>query len=284
MSFRMPNQIMQHTWAAIVVGVATVGYGAYSKGRANKKQKDALSKRKAYTTQDETYQILNALENKSQGDTQTRDYQTQQIDNAFSQQLGVAELLGADANDLSGMFQQKINGILQVGQQFHASNMEAFGKYIGALDMVAKSKDAEYGSQQNIVKDAIQAAAADGKAADATINSGINTALAGYSSYQSNKLYKDYLQTLNTGGEGVSGDRNGDGSWDANDRPFDKRGLGFDTYELEAAVKSSSVAPQRTTASSQVMNLTPRGSVGGDYTQDAGFLAWLQNNGIGTKR
>lgn len=283
MSFRMPSQIMQKTWAAVAVGVLTTGYGVYSKARANKKQKDALSKRKAYTTQDETYQILNALENKSQGDTQTRDFQTQQIDDTFSQQLGVAELLGADANDLSGMFQQKIQGILQVGQQFHASNMEAFGKYIGALDMVAKSKDAEYGSQQNIVKDAIQAAAADGKAADATINSGINTALSGYSAYQSNKLYQDYLKSLKTRGTGVEGDRNGDGFWDANDRPYNKGGVGFDTYELESAVKSSSVAPQRQTVGTQTMNLTPKGTVA-DYTNDAGFLQWLQTNGIGTKR
>lgn len=263
------------SWAAIVVGVATTGYGIYSKARANKKQKDALSQRKAYTTQDETYQILNALENKSQGDTQTRDYQTQQIDNAFSQQLGVAELLGADANDLSGMFQQKIQGILQVGQQFHASNMEAFGKYIGALDMVAKSKDAEYGSQQNIVKDAIQAAAADGKAADATINSGINTALSGYSAYQSNKLYQDYQKSLNTGGGAV-----GNSAVSGLDAGFSNATI---KDAIPTSVMGGGTQPTRITQSVETMNLTPKGTVA-DYTNDAGFLQWLQTNGIGTKR
>jgi hypothetical protein len=164
--------------------------------------------------------------------------------------------------------------------------MEAFGKYLGGLDMLAKNKDAEYASQQNIVKDAIQAAAADGQAANATINSGINTALSGYSAYQSNKLYKEYLQTLNKGGTGVEGDRNGDGVWDANDRPYNKRGVGFDTYELDAAVKSSSVSPQRTVGTGNLLdtiNVTPKGT-GVDYTNDAGFLQWLQTNGIGTKR
>jgi len=234
-------------WVAVGVGIATTAYGAYSKGRANKKQREALSKRKAYTTQDETYQILNALENRSQGDTQTRDFQTQQIDNSFAQQLGVAELLGADANDLSGMFQQKMQGILQVGQQFHASNMEAFGKYIGGLDMLAKSKDAEYASQQNIVKDELQAAAADSQAANATINSGINTALAGFSAAQSNKLYKDYQQSLNTGATGATGDVSGS----------------IDSASLANADVSATV---------------------GNYAQDAGFLQWLQTNGIGTKR
>jgi len=260
------------SWAAIVVGVATTGYGIYSKARANKKQKDALSKRKAYTTQDETFKILNALENRSQGDTQTRDFQEQQIDNAFSQQLGVAELLGADANELSGMFQQKMQGILQVGQQFHASNMEAFGKYLGGLDMVAKSKDAEYGSQQNIVKDQIQAAAADGAAANATINSGINTALAGYSAYQSNKLYKEYLDTVKeTGLEKIS------------PPPAAQK---FDTKIFSEAIPltsnvQSSETPQRVTGAG--VQQTLKGSVD-DYTQDAAFLAWLKANGIGTKK
>lgn len=231
-------------WVAVGVGIATTAYGAYSKGRANKKQQKALSKRKSYTTQDETFQILNALENRSQGDTVTRDFQTQQIDNSFAQQLGVSELLGADPNDLSGMFQQKMQGILQVGQQFHASNMEAFGKYIGGLDMVAKSRDAEYASQQNIVKDQLQAAAADSKAANATINSGINTALAGFSAAQSNKLYKDYLKSLN---QGVAGD-------------------------VSASI--GNIASVNADVSATV----------GAYTQDAGFLNWLQNNGIGTKK
>ena len=81
------------SWAAIVVGVASIGYGAYSKGRANKKTKDALKNRKAFQTPDEVYQMLNALENRSQGDTITRDYQTQQIDNTFAQQLGGLDML-----------------------------------------------------------------------------------------------------------------------------------------------------------------------------------------------
>lgn len=243
------------SWIAVGVGVATTAYGAYSKGKANKKQQEALSKRKAYTTQDETFQILNALENRSQGDTQTRDFQTQQIDNSFAQQLGVAELLGADANDLSGMFQQKMQGILQVGQQFHASNMEAFGKYIGGLDMVAKSKDAEYASQQNIVKDQLQAAAADSQAANATINSGINTALAGFSAAQSNKLYKDYQKSLKNGTTGTISDTSLTG--------------------MDSGIESGIVGTQ-----SNAQGVATAGA----YTQDAGFLQWLQNNGIGTKR
>lgn len=250
------------SYAAIVVGLGTVAYGAYSKSRANKKAKEALAKRKAYTTPDEVYQILDALENKSQGDVITRDFQTQQLDNSFSQQLGVAELLGADPNDLSGMFQQKINGILQVGQQFHASNMEAFGKYLGGLDMVVQNKAAEQGSQQDIVKDEIQAAAADKQAANQSINSGINTILSGYSAYQSNQLYKQYLNNQKTG--------------------FDNSTITGAIQPLSSSVQSSTVTPQRTVGTGvQNINQNPLGAV--DYTQDAGFLQWLNNGGIGTK-
>lgn len=251
------------SYAAIVVGIGTLGYGIYSKARANKKTKDALAQRKAYQTPDEIYQILNALENRSQGDTITRDYQTQQVDNAFSQQLGVAELLGADPNDLSGMFNQKMQGILQVGQQFHQSNMEAFGKYIGALDMVASNKTGEWKSQQDIVKDTIQAAAADGQAANSTINSGINTILAGYSTGQSNKLYKQYLDSQSAGNNGFSNSTITDA-----------------IQPLSGTVQSNTITPQRTVGTG-LQTINQNAST--NYMNDAGFLQWLQNNGMGTK-
>lgn len=184
------------SWAAIAVGVVSVGVGAYQKGRANKQTKEALKNRKAYTTPNEYYKILNALENKSQGDTIARDFQTQQIDNSFAQQLGVAELLGADPNDLSGMFQQKIQGILQVGQNFHASNMEAFGKYIGGLEMIGQNKTAEWGSEDNRVKDLLAALNQQKKDANQTINSGLNMGIAGVSALASNNLYTDDGYTL----------------------------------------------------------------------------------------
>lgn len=90
------------------------------------KLKKAVAKRKSYVTPSEIYDILSATENRSQGDTQTRDFETGQVDRAFSQSLGTAELLGADPNDLSYLFDNKINNILKIGQQFHASNMESF--------------------------------------------------------------------------------------------------------------------------------------------------------------
>lgn len=256
------------SWIALGVGVVTTGVGIYQKSRANKKAKSALANRKAYQTPDEIFQILNATTNKAQGDTQTRDFQTQQTDNAFANQLGVAELLGANPNDLSGMFQQKMQGILQVGQQFHQSNMEAFGKYTGALEMVASNSAAEWKSRQDFVKDDLQAAAADGAAANQTINSGINMALSGYSASQSNKLYKDYLGTLSTGGNGGNSGFSNATIKDAT-APASVQSIGYATQ------------PQRTVDTGVQTISQP---AAGNYTQDAGFLQWLQNNGLGTKR
>ncbi len=264
------------SWIALGVGVVTTGVGIYQKSRANKKAKKALSERKAYQTPDEIFQILNAVQSKAQGDTQTRDFQTQQIDNSFANQLGVAELLGADPNDLSSLFNQKMQGILQVGQQFHQSNMEMFGKYTGALEMVAANKAGEWKSTQDFVKDDLQAAAADGAAANQTINSGINMALSGYSASQSNKLYKDYLD-----GKGVSDSTKAD-YYDQLQGVGKYANTGFNNSTITGAVQSSPT--QRTVGTGVQSIVQPATQSTGNYTNDAGFLQWLQQNGIGTKR
>ena len=192
MSFRKPSEMLHRSWAAAIAGsvaLTTLGVGAYQKGRANKKIKKALSERKPYSTPDEVYQMLNATENKAQGDTAARDFQTNQLDTSFSQALGADVLLGAGPNALSDLFGQKIQGLLQVGNQFHASNMEAFGNYMKSLNIVAENKAAEQGSVDNIWKDAMQSYAQQKADANATMNSGINGLVGAASMYGTNKLY-----------------------------------------------------------------------------------------------
>lgn len=178
------------SWAAIVVGVGSIAYGAVKSGQANRATKKALANRKPYKTPDEVFEMLNAVTQKAQGDTETRDFQTQQIDNAFAGQLEIAELLGADPNDLSAMFNQKMQGIIQVGENFHRSNMEAFGNYLSALNVVGQNKAAEAGSADNLIKDELQALALRKSDANKTINSGLNLGMAGWNKLYSDKLYK----------------------------------------------------------------------------------------------
>lgn len=251
-----------------IVGIGVAGYGVYSKARANKKAKDALAKRKSYQTPDEIFQILNAVESKAQGDTQARDYETQQIDNAFANQLGIAELLGADPNDLSSLFNQKMQGIIQTGREFTKSNMDLFGKWVGVKELVAANKTGEWKSEQDFVKDDLQAAAADGASANATINSGVNMALSGLSASQSNKLYQDYLDNLRAGGN----------------TGFNNNTITGAIPALAGTVQSTTPPPQRTVGTGVQTIAQPAVQPTGNYQNDAGFLQWLQQNGIGTKR
>ena len=182
------------SWAAAIGGTVALiglGVGAIQKGNANKKIKKAMSQRKPYTTPDEVFRILNATENKSQGDTITRDFQTNQIDSSFSNALGVDQLLGAGPNQLSSLFGQKVQGMLQVGEQFHQSNTEYFGNYMKALAVLGDNKAAEQQSVDNIWKDYMQSLSAQKDAANKTINSSINGLISSGSAMASSQLYKD---------------------------------------------------------------------------------------------
>lgn len=177
------------------LGVAQAAYGIIKGINTDKKIKGLLAQRKSYKTPDEIFQILNATEQNAQGDTQTRDFQTNQLDRAFSQQLGTAELLGADPNALSSLFDQKVQGIMQIGQQFHASNMEAFGKYLGGLNTVAENKAAEQISKDNLIKDQLQALGQQRQDNTKNIGSGINAIIGGLAADETSSLYKEQNAT-----------------------------------------------------------------------------------------
>lgn len=182
------------SWAAAIGGsVALTGLavGAIQKGNANKKIKKAMSQRKAYTTPDEVFRIVNAAENKSQGDTITRDYQTNQLDSSFANALGVDQILGAGPNQLSSLFGQKVQGMLQIGEEFHRSNTEYFGNYMKALAVLGDNKAAEQASVDNIWKDYMQSLVAKKEDANKTINSSINGLISSGSSLATSQLYKD---------------------------------------------------------------------------------------------
>lgn len=184
------------------------GVGIVQSISGDARAKRAIAQRTAYKTPDEIFKILNLSLSGAGGDTITRDFQTNQLDRSFSQMLGGATRLGADANDLSALFNQKINGMLQIGQQFHASNMEALGKVFSAYDLVSQNKAAEWSSAQDILKDTIQAGAAEKAAGVQNIGSGVNAFLGTYASGKTQDLYKQIAEALtmakkNSGGGGV---------------------------------------------------------------------------------
>lgn len=173
------------------LGILQTGIGIVDTLSNKAKQKKLLGQRKAYQTPQEVFDILNATQNNaSQGlDATTLNYLTNQTDQAFSSSIGAANRLGADPNDLSAIFSQKVNSIMQIGAQNHQANMANFRQYLNALGTVADNKAAEYKSQQDIIKDKLQAAGVNLQTATGNISSGVNTVLSSLSAAQIANLY-----------------------------------------------------------------------------------------------
>ena len=180
-------------WIALGLAALQVGSGIVKNAKANKATKELLKERKPYETPDEVYKILNATQANAQSgyDAETLDYLNNQTDRAFSSAIGASELLGGDPNDLSAIFDKKMQQVMKIGAENHALNMANFNKYLGALEMVGKSSDAEYVSEQNLIKDQLQAEAAKKAQADENIQNGLNLGLEAGSSLLSNDLYGD---------------------------------------------------------------------------------------------
>lgn len=172
-----PVAIGEAALGAIQTGIGIVN-SIGSKKRVNK----LIDKLNPYTTPDAFYQGLNLTESRAQGDTITRQFQQDQLDNAFSGYLGAATNLGADPNQLSAVFGQKIQGLMQVGQQFHQSNTEAFSAMLAGFNALAENKTAEQVSKNDLIKNRIQAENANFKSANEGIGNGLNTLLASLSS------------------------------------------------------------------------------------------------------
>ena len=173
------------------LGVLQTGIGIVN-GISNKaKQKKYLNQLKAYKTPQEVFDILNATQNNaSQGlDPVTLNYLTNQTDQAFSSSIGAATRLGADPNDLSGIFSQKIDSIMKIGAENHQANMNNFSAYLSALGTVADNRAAEFKSQQDIIKNRLQATGVNLATATGNISGGLNTVLSTLTSSQIANLY-----------------------------------------------------------------------------------------------
>jgi hypothetical protein len=184
----MPGIPTDPVTAALTAGQAVLGTIQAVSG--SQRAKRLLQMRRAYQTPEEYYKIIQGLQsNAGTGyDPFTLNYLTNQTDQAFSSTLGTAERLGANPNDLSGLFANKVNSIMKVGAENHALNMENIGKYFTGLDVLGQNKAAEQKSQQDLIKDQ-QAAAADKQAGLQNIFGAANTFLSGYAADKANALF-----------------------------------------------------------------------------------------------
>lgn len=175
---------------AALLGAVQTGIGLVKGGKAKNDFEAAMKLRKPFETPDELYKLLQATQNNAQSgfDAETLDYLTSESDRAFTGSLTTTQRMGGTPNDASALFDQKLQGIMKIGAQNHALNLENFSKYLGALNTMADSKAAEWASQQDILKDRLQAANANRAAAAKNVEGGLNTIIGAASSYLSGQL------------------------------------------------------------------------------------------------
>lgn len=135
-SFENNNNITLTTWAAVVVGVAGVGLGAYKviKGNSNAKKAKRARERLAkpfYDIQDEYYQNKNLAGSLAQEGLpeSTKDYYTQESQRGLS--AGIKGVLsgGGNPNDISKLFTAYDDGIGKIGvadAQAHIDNIKYY--------------------------------------------------------------------------------------------------------------------------------------------------------------
>lgn len=165
---------------------------------ADAKLKKLMARRTAYKTPEEYFTILQATQNAAQQgyDPFTLNYLTNQTDRAFDQASGAATRLGANPNDLGALFDQKMQGIMKIGAENHALNLASFSKYLSAVDVIGQNKAAEQVSADNLIKDQMQAAAADKAAGVQNVGSAANAFISMSSAAKTSDLYKQIQDAL----------------------------------------------------------------------------------------
>jgi hypothetical protein len=109
---------------------------------------------------------------------ETLSYITGQVDRGFSSSVNAATMLGGNPNDLSAILDQKIQASFKIGAENQLENMKNFDRYLMTQQLVADNLAAEQKSQQDMVKDEIQAAAAKKKDGMQNVVGGINAGIS----------------------------------------------------------------------------------------------------------
>lgn len=182
--------------ATAAVGAAQTVLGTIQSLTGASKSKKLLGQRTAYKTPQEFLDELNATQSNAQSgfDAFSLNYLTNQIDQSFGSSVDSIEKYGAtsgrvDPNVLSSIFTQKVNALGQVANENHALMMDNFSKYLGALNTVGENKAAEWQSQQDIIKDKLQAASGQQTVGNQNISGGLSDLLKALTTDQTMNLY-----------------------------------------------------------------------------------------------
>ena len=180
------------------LGILQTGIGIINSIGARKRQNKLLSQRTSYKTPAEINQILQATQqNASLGlDPSTMDFLNNKTNTSFASSLDVIQRLGGDPNAMSSIFGQKVDALGNIAEMDTQAKMRNFSAYLSALDTVATNKTAEWKSEQDIIKDKLQAAGADLNTANQNISGGVNMVTGAIGSQMTMDLYKNKKPTV----------------------------------------------------------------------------------------
>lgn len=172
-----------------------IGSGQIKRG--NRELNRLFSQRQAYQTPQEIFDILNLTQfNAAQGfSDETMSYLTNEAGAGLASSLGAATKLGADPNNLSALVDNYYKDIFKIGGENELQKLKKFDSLTNAIQLVAQGKDAEWQSEENILKDRMQAAASKVAGGQANLQSGLNATISSMASLASMGLYNKKPQT-----------------------------------------------------------------------------------------
>lgn len=176
----------------VMAGLQIAGSIAQSSA-AKKKEKKYQAQVEPFMTPEQILKIVNATTARAGGglSPSTLQYVTGKVDSGFGTSVSAATRLGADQNDLSNLFSDYSNKILDIGGMNELESMKNFEKYISAQSLLADNKAAEQSSKQGIIRNFLQSASADKISATQNLGSAANAIIAADSANRTMKLFAD---------------------------------------------------------------------------------------------
>lgn len=177
--FRDPLSI-----AAAVGGLIQGGIGAVQQGKNNRNLRRLFRQREAFQTPEEIFDIVNMTANNAQTGlgAETTNYLTGQADRGLTASLDAATRLGADPNQIGGVLDSYFQDIFSIGNENELAKMRKFDSLMSATQLLAQNKEAEWASQQEILKDQMAMYGQRAQAGAQNLNNGLNLALSGAAS------------------------------------------------------------------------------------------------------
>lgn len=182
---------MPFTAVAIAGGVQSLAGGIQAIG-AGKRAKRYLAERRSYKISDEQYKTLQFGQNLAQSgyDPFTLKYLTDSADRNFESSLNAIQAMGGDVNDVSSLYDQNQQVIGKIGAENNLLQAKNFGVYLSLMEGIAKGKDAEWQSEQDLIKDKLQSAQKDKEAGMKMLGDGISLATNALMQAEQADIYK----------------------------------------------------------------------------------------------